>query len=120
MLFLLTALIFCMLAVRSFDKDDHQLGGVFLLCSCLIPLLVQHFTERRPEPKAIPPAPIAPPNAAAATPIKSHRVGNGVKEDKTLQLLDKMNSDLKDIKEDLIVLTHMSEELRMCLTDPER
>ena len=109
MIFIGLALAFAIATVHFIYKGEEALALMFLVLSAVIPLLAQEWYDslRRDSHRG-----------------DTHRGGNGAapiiiseeeEGDRTLQLLDKMDSDLKEIKEDLTSMVHMSQELRMCL-----
>lgn len=124
MIFIAFALAFAVLTVHLMNSNRFTLAMICMILSGVVPLMLQGWYDRLRSDTH------RGGNGAA---FADHRVGNGyttaptrqqvsevkVQGDRTLLLLDKMNSDLKEIAADLRQLSTMSTELRVCLIPSE-
>lgn len=103
MTFIFSALILCILAVHNFEAGRYLIGALCLLCSAFLPVFLQNYHDHlNQRPSCHHPAPLAPlaPDELSTEAVKP---------------IDKMRSDLAEIRADLRLMTQQAQEIRMCI-----
>lgn len=99
MIFIFTALIFCILAVDHINNDKYAAGAIFLILSAFLPLVLQKLYDHNME--------------VTATTISSdthrggnghHRVGNGYDRSETAERIIAKLDELEAKTEDCLRL----------------
>ena len=100
MTFIFSALILCILAVHNFEAGRYLIGALFLLCSAFLPVFLQNYHDHlNQRPSCQHPAPLAPDELSS----------------EAVKPIDKMRSDLAEIRADLLLMTQQAQEIRMCI-----